>query len=49
MESARTMYVIMLGRERPPSKTTNARTKAFKLEIRYRKATTQQPVVQRAQ
>ena len=34
--------LMSLGRERPPSKTTNARTKAFNREIRYRKSTTQQ-------
>ena len=41
--------VMMLGRDRPPSKTPNARTKVFNLEIRYRNATTQQSVVRCAQ
>ena len=34
--------MMSLGRERPPPKTTNARTKVFNREIRYKKATTQQ-------
>ena len=34
--------MMSLGRERPPSTTTNAQTKVFNREIRYRKATTQQ-------
>ena len=40
---------MMLGRERPASKTTNARTKVVDLKIRYRTATTQQSVVRCAQ
>ena len=42
-ETAQTLGVMMIwGRERPPLKTTNARTKVFSREIRYRKTTTQQ-------
>ena len=40
---------MMLGRERPPSKTANARTKVFNLEFRYRKASTQQSALRCAQ
>ena len=36
--------MMLLCRECPPLRTTNARTKVFNLEIRYRKATTQQSV-----
>ena len=34
--------MMSLGRERPPSKTTNVRTNVFIRDIQYRKATTQQ-------